>query len=92
MIETMIDKSPKSEVPGAQDVALLHEHGRVVAELQGVAETLDHAVKSLQHLAMQPGYGYVARLLSGYEWSLDQVHELNTTLIVKSPAASSDSQ
>lgn len=77
-INSVSPHRPVHEGPLPQD--------RVIAELQRAIETLEQALSDLRDLSQQPGYDFAKRLLPGYEWALDQIGELNISLIFRSPS------
>ncbi len=65
------------------------DQDRLVGELQEAVEALERALSGLRELSKHSGYDFVDNLLPGYEWAIDQIGELNTSLIFRSPLKSS---
>lgn len=55
----------------------------IVAHIQSAVEGLERALTGLRDLSQQPGYEFVDRLLPGYMWAVEQTHELNERLILR---------
>ena len=59
----------------------------VIAGLQTAVEEVEHALHDLRDLAKRPGYEFAGRMIPGYVWAVEQLHELNTGLAEKCDAA-----
>ena len=55
----------------------------VVSDLISAVEHLEQAVRRLRALASDYDNDFIERLMPGYDWSLEQIQELNAALIAE---------
>lgn len=82
----MAAKPNRPSIPAPEKVEHRLQQIQVIAELQSSVEQVEHALHGLRDLAKLPGYQFVGRMIPGYVWAIEQLHELNTGLIAKCEA------
>ena len=81
------DTSRPTELP-CQTLLIGPDHEEVVSKMLSTVEAFEQALKGLRELSDDPDYAFIHGLLPGYDWSLEQMQELNDFLRESVPGAS----
>jgi hypothetical protein len=79
----MAAKTTCASVPVPEKVEHQLEQYGVISDLQSAVEGVEQALYGLRDLAKRPGYEFIGRIVPGYVWAIEQLHELNTGLVDK---------
>lgn len=82
----MVVDSACSSGPVQEDSVQRQLQLDVIADLHSAVEELERALDDLRDLSEQPGYEFVDRIFPGYIWAVEQIQELNSSLILQAPS------